>query len=137
MIDDQPEIDTIQNICEALIRNGKLEQEDWGIRKKVLEDIIRNKYYVYYNCGDVMEELTEKLCANREEYLACADIMDASGTYKERAAYLYYEHGKEDKYLSYLEEHLESSSKEYSALITYYQEHGQQEDACRVAELGL
>ena len=136
-IDDQPEIDTIQNICKALIKNGMLEQEDWVVRKKVLEDIIRNKYYDYYNCGDVMKELTEKLCTNREEHLGCADIMDVLGIYREKAAYLYYEYGEDDKYISYLEEHLEHRSKEYSALITYYQEHGRQEEACRVAELGL
>lgn len=136
-IDDQPEIDVIQNICKALIRNGQLEQENWGVRKKVLEDIIRNKYYDHDCCSDVMQELAEKLCTNREEYLAYADIMDESGIYRERAAYLYYEHGKDDKYMSYLEKHLGSRSKEYSALITYYQEHGQMEEACCVAELGL
>lgn len=136
IIDDQPEIETIHTICEALIGSGKLEQEEWGVRKNVLTDIIRNEYYDYYSCGDVMKELAEKLCTNREEYLACADIMDASGS-RERAAYLYYKYGKDDKYISYLEEHLGRKGKEYSALITYYQEHGRQEDACRVAELGL
>ncbi|GAA0794476.1 hypothetical protein GCM10008910_11500 [Faecalicatena orotica] len=50
---------------------------------------------------------------------------------------MYYELEKDDKYISYLEEHLEKRSKEYSALITYYQEHGLQAEACRVAELGL
>ncbi len=136
-IDDQPEIDEIQNICEALVRNGQMEQEEWGVRKKILEDIIRNEYYDHYSCGDVMGELAEMLCTNKEEHLACADIMDASGIYREKAAYLYYEYGKDDKYISYLEEHLERRSKDYSALITYYQEHGRQEEACRVAELGL
>lgn len=84
-----------------------------------------------------MEEMAEKLCTNREEYLACADIMDASDRYRERAAYLYHKYGRDDKYISYLESHLEHRSKEYAALITYYQEYGRQEDACRVAELGL
>lgn len=136
-IDDQPEIDDIRNICKSLVRNGQLEQEDWGIRKKILEDIIQNKYYDSYNCGEVMKELAEALCTNREEYLACADIMDASDRYREKAAYLYYEYGKDDKYVSYLEGHLEWRSKDYTALISYYQEHGRQEDACRVAQLGL
>lgn len=136
-IDDQPEIEEIQNICEALIRNGQLEQEAWGVREKVLKDIIRNEYYDYYSCGDAMEELAEKLCTNREEYLVCADIMYATDQYRERAAYLYHEYGKDDKYVSYLEEHLDRKSKDYSSLITYYQEHGRQEDACRVAQLGL
>lgn len=137
IIDDQPEIETIQKICEALIRSEKLEQEDWQVRKNVLTDIIQNEFYDYYSCGDEMNELAEKLCTNKEEYLAYADIMDASGRYREKAAYLYYKHGKDDKYISYLEENLERRGKEYSALITYYQEHGRQEEACRVAELGL
>lgn len=136
-IDDQPEIDEIQDICEALIRHGQLGQEDWKVRKKVLSDIIQNQYYEYYNCGDIMEELAEKLCTNREEHLICADIMDATDSYKEKAAYLYYKYGKDDKYVSYLEAHLGRESKEYAALITYYQEHCCQEDARRVAELGL
>lgn len=136
-IDNQPEIDEIFDICEALIRNGQLEKENWSIRKNVLRDIIYNEYYGYYNCGDVMSELVGRLCTNKEEHLACADIMDESGKYKEKAAYLYYEYGREDKYVSYLESHLERRSKEYSALITYYQEHNQQENARRVAELGL
>lgn len=136
-IDDQPEIDEIQNICEALIRHGQLEQEDWDIRKKVLKDIIYNKYYDDYCCSDVMEELAKKLCTNRNEYLFLADIMDASGSYKEDAAYLYHKYGRDDKYVSYLESHLGRRSKDYSALITYYQEHQQQDEAQRVAELGL
>lgn len=136
-INDQPEIDEIQNISKALIRSGQLEQEDWEVRKKVLKDIIQNEYYDYYGCGDVMLELTEKLCTNKKEYLALAGIMDASDVYKEKAAFLYRQYGREDKYVSYLETHLGRRSKEYSALITYYQEHNQQENACRVAQLGL
>lgn len=136
-IDDQPEIDEIQDICEALISHGQLGQEDWKVRKKVLKDIIHNRYYESYNCGDIMEELAEKLCTNQEEFLSCADIMDATHSYKEKAAYLYYKYGKEDKYVSYLEANLGRRSKEYAALITYYQEHCRQEDARRVAELGL
>ncbi len=136
-VDGQSEIDKIQNICEALIRSGQLEQEDWQARKKVLEDIIRNEYYDRYNCGDVMRELAEVLCTNRKEYLTCADIMYASDRYRERAAYLYHEYGRDDKYISYLEEHLGRRSRDYAALIVYYQEHGLQEDACRVAKLGL
>lgn len=136
-IDDQPEIDTIQNICEALIRTGQLDQEDWEVRKKVLKDMIHNEYYERYNCQDVMLELAQKMCTTREEYLVCADIMDASKEYKEQAAYLYYQYGRDDKYISYLETHLDRRSKEYSALITYYQTHDRQEDARRVAEQGL
>lgn len=136
-IDDQPEIDEIQDICETLIKSGQLEQENWEVRKRVLKDIIRNDYYDYYNCGDVMAELAGKLCTNKEEHLACADIMDATDKYKEKAAYLYHQYGRDDKYVSYLETHLDRTSKEYSALITYYQEHNQQENACRVAKLGL
>lgn len=73
--DGQPEIDEILDICKALIRTGKLGQEDWNIRKQVLRDIIHNAYYSHYNCKDVMSELSKQLCADQEEHLACAKIM--------------------------------------------------------------
>lgn len=136
-IDDQPEIDEVQKICEEMIHSGKLGEEDWKIRKTVLNDIIDNDYYDHYCCGDVMQELQENLCTCPEEYLALADIMNDYGPYREKAAYLYHQYGRDDKYISYLEQNLGRRSKEYSALIRYYQENGQQEKACLVAQQGL
>ncbi len=135
-IDDQQEIEGIRNIAETLIRSEQLKTEDWKVRKRVLEDIIKNRYYDHYGCGDVMLQLAEKLCTNKEEHLARADIMDTS-YYREEAAYLYYQYGREDKYVSYLEEHLGQMSKDYISLMKYYQKHDKQEDLCRIAQLGL
>ena len=71
-----------------------------------------------------MEELAEKLCTNDEEYLAYA-IYCISMKIKEKAALLYNQHGREDKYITYLENHLGSEQKNYNALITYYNQHNQ------------
>ena len=48
-------------------------------------------------------------------------MMERSGHYREKAARLYHQCGRDDKYVSYLEENLGKRSKEYAALITYYQ----------------
>lgn len=137
IIDDQPEIDEIMEICENLIHGGNPGEEEWAVRKAVLGDIIQNDYYDHYCCGDIMQELQEHLCTCPAEYLALADIMDKYEAHREKAAYLYHQYGRDDKYISYLEQHLGRRSKEYVALIRYYQETGQQEKACLVARQGL
>ena len=136
-IDDNPEIDEIQNICEELIKSGEVQKEEWEVRKKVLEDIIRHLYYERYNCIDQMRELAQKLCNNPKEYLEMADLLDQHSMYEYEAACLYHKYGRDDKYVSYLESCLGKRSKEYSALIAFYQEKGQENEAVRVAELGL
>ena len=138
-IDDQPEQDEIRSICEALLASNQLEAEQWEIRRSVIEDIVSNGYFHRYGCDDCMEELTEKLCTSKEEHLARAGILEHAhyGNYREKAAYLYHQYGRDDKYVSYLEENLGRKSKEYTALIAYYRENGQKEEACRVARLGL
>jgi len=35
-IDDQPEIDEIWNICQALIKRNRFDGEEWKIRKNIL-----------------------------------------------------------------------------------------------------
>ena len=136
-IDDQPEQEEIRDICEELLQSDQLTDESWKIRREVLNDIISNAYYYEYGCDDCMEKLSEKLCANKSERLELADMMERSGHYREKAARLYHQCGRDDKYVSYLEENLGKRSKEYAALITYYQENGIREEACRVARLGL
>ena len=71
-----------------------------------------------------MEELSEKLCANKAECLELADMIERVGHYREKAARLYHRCGRDDKYVSYLEKNLGKRSKEYAALITYYRENG-------------
>lgn len=136
-IDDNPEIDEIQDICEELCKSDEVQKEEWEVRKKVLEDIIRNVYYERYNCIDQMRELAQKLCNKPEEYLVMADLLNEHPMYEYEAACLYHKYGRDDKYVSYLENRLGKRSKEYSALIAFYQEKGQEHEAVRVAELGL
>lgn len=136
-IDDQPEQEEIRDICEELLQSDQLTDESWKIRWEVLNDIISNDYYYEYGCDDCMEELSEKLCANKAECLELADMIERVGHYREKAACLYHRCGRDDKYVSYLEKNLGKRSKEYAALITYYRENGKKEEACRVARLGL
>lgn len=136
-IDDQWEIEEVWKICEYLIKRGKLEQEDWELRKNILNDIIKNDYYNNYSCYDPMFELSEKICSKPEEFLAFAGILDESGYYKKKAAYLYHQYGRDDKYVSYLEAHLEKESETCVALIKYYMEHNNFDGARQVAEQGL
>ena len=135
-IDDQWEIKEIWKICNALLKTNKLEQEDWELRKNILSDIIQHDYYNDYGCYDPMFDLSHELCVKADEFLAFADIMDSSG-YKKEAAHLYHKYGRDDKYVYYLETHLEKESETYVALINYYKEHDNFDGACRVAEQAL
>lgn len=136
-IDDQWEIEEIWNICNALLKTNKLEQEDWELRKNILSDIILHDYYNDYGCYDPMFDLSNELCVKADEFLAFADIMDGSGYYEKEAAHLYHKYGRDDKYVSYLETHLGKESETYVALINYYKEHDNFDGACRVAEQAL
>ena len=136
-IDDQWEIEEIWKISEALIKRDKLVEEDWELRKNILSDIIRHDYYNCYGCYDPMFELLEKICTKPEEFLAFADILEESGHYEKKAAYLYHQYGRDDKYVSYLETHLEKKNETYVALIEYYKEHNNFDRARWVAEQGL
>ena len=40
-IDDQVEIEEIWNICEDLIKSGKIEDTSWNIRRAILQEIIQ------------------------------------------------------------------------------------------------
>lgn len=136
-IDDQPILDDIQEISETIIENTIMCQEDWQLRKRILNDIVENQYGDIYGCDDVMMELAEKLCTNDSEHLYYAGILESSDDYKEEAAHMYFKYGREDKYVSYLEANLGQKSKEYKELLAYYEEHGQQDNVVRVAQLGL
>ena len=136
-IDDQWEIGEVWKICEALMRRGKFEQEDWELRKKILSDMIKHNYYNNYGCYDPMLALSKKICIEPKEYLALAEIMEESGYYEKKAAELYHQYGRDDKYVSYLETHLGKGSETYVALIEYYKEHNNFDRARQVAEQGL
>ncbi|MGD9569958.1 MAG: hypothetical protein AB7V48_16880 [Sedimentibacter sp.] len=77
----------------------KENQESWGIRKQILQDVIDNGGYDNYGCHDPMTDLLEVLCNTKEEYLEKADIMMKNGMeeYQKHAAKIYYKYGREEE----------------------------------------
>ena len=74
-IDDQLEIDEIWNICEEIIKSGKIADDPWENRKLILAEIIKGEYFDYYSVSDPMMDLMTALCLTPEEELLCADLI--------------------------------------------------------------
>lgn len=136
-IDDQLEIDEVWNICQALIKRNQFEEEDWNLRKKILNEMAANEYYDCYGCYDPIKELSEKLYITEAETLEYADILDKYGYTAREAANLYRQYGRMEKYVRYLETHLGKTSKEYVELIQCYSDDGNKAKAREVAEAGV
>lgn len=136
-IDDQLEIDEVWNICQALIKRGRFEEEDWKLRKEILREMVTHDYYDCYGCYDPIRELAEKLYITNEETLEFADLLNECSLYARQAADIYRQYGRNDKYVQYLETHLNKSSKEYIELIQYYHDSGNEAGAREIAEQGL
>lgn len=136
-IDDQLEIDEVWNICEVLVKRDRFAEEDWKIRKKILKDIVSHEYYDRYGCCDPIQKLAEKLYITDAEVLEFADILNEHGYYAREAADLYRQYGRRDRYIQYLETHLDRSSKEYLELIQCYCKDGNEAGARETAEQGL
>ena len=136
---NQWEVDEIQKICRSLLKMEGLGNEDWELRKKVLHNLVCYKYYERVDCKEMMSELSERLCVSKEEFLAFADMLNQSGEYEyeKKAAALYHQYGREDKYISYLESHLEKEGKNYAALVDCYQRQGNIDRARKTARQGL
>ena len=100
---------------------------------------LRDRYYERVGCKEMMSELSERLCVSKEEFLAFADMLNQSGSYEceKKAAALYHQYGREDKYISYLESHLEKEGKTYAALVDCYQRQGNIDGARKTARQGL
>lgn len=139
VIMDKWETDEIQKICRSLLKTEDLGREDWELRKKVLYDMVCYGYYEKVGCKDMMSELSERLCVGKEEFLAFADMLNQFGgyEYEKKAAALYQQYGREDKYISYLESHLEKEGKMYAALADCYQRQGNIDGARKTARQGL
>lgn len=136
-MDDQLEIDEVWNICQALIKRGKFEEEDWTLRKGILCDMIAHDYYDCYGCYDPIQELSEKLYITDEEEMEFADLLNEYDRYAKKAAEIYRKYGKMNKYVQYLETHLGRKAKEYIELIRCYCDAGNSTGAREVAERGL
>lgn len=74
-IDDQIETEEIWDICEKMIKSGKLKNEPWEIRRRVLKSIIGDEYYGYYGVYDPMRDLFQALLFTTEERAEAADII--------------------------------------------------------------
>lgn len=135
-IDDQLEIDEIWNLCDDMIKSGKLQKETWQVRKRIIELIIENEYYDYYSVYDPMHDLMETLLFNEEEAMWCAECMESSSKYMQaEAAKIYKKFGRDDKYYKYLESTLSKDSKPYLELAEYYLKMNERK-AIEIAELG-
>ena len=137
-IDDQLEIEEIWNICEEMIKSGKLKKEPWEIRRRVIKSIIGGEYYDYYGVYDPMKNLFNALMLTSEEKVETADIIFEIGSdfMKVDGMKLYRECGQQEKYVDYLENHLGTKAEPYLELIQYYR-NNKPEKAVEIAEKGL
>ena len=134
--DGKWQAEEIGKLCKVLLDQGGLEQEDWKLRKQVLADMAAHDYYGSYGCYEPVFALSERLCTKPEEYLEYAEILENShsSSNEKRAAYLYLQYGRGDKYAAWLEQNLWKSGKRHAELTAYYEEHGRTDDARRIAE---
>lgn len=137
-IDDQFEIEEIWNICEEMIKSGRLKDEPWEIRRRVLKSIIGGEYYDYYGVIDPMRDLFKALMLTPEEKTECADIIFEIGSdyMKREGMKLYRECGQQEKYVDYLEGCLGAETEPYLELIEYYRDKDP-DRAAAIAEFGL
>lgn len=133
----QWEVGEMQEICKGLLRKENLQEEKWELRKTVLADIVQHGYYEKYGCKEYMEELSNRLCIKKEEFLAFADMLNEKDAYQGMAAKLYRQYGQEDKYIYYLETHLGKQGRTYVDLMDCYRKRGEYEKARKVARQGL
>ncbi len=120
-IDDQVEIEEVWEISENLIKSGKLKDEDWEVRKKVLSHIIDGDYYDYYGCYDPMKDLSKALCITDQEKRNCADMMAMGSRFmQQEAAEIYKEIGEMDKAIKIKEKFLDYKIEPYVEVADYY-----------------
>jgi hypothetical protein len=121
-IDDQWQIWEIWDICEELIKSGRIRESSWEIRKEILSEIIEGEFFDWYGVIDPMQDLFRASCLNGEEKISCADMVFREGSdyMKKEVAPWYLEGGRPDKYYTYLETFLGRESGPYEELIGYY-----------------
>ena len=137
-IDDQIEISDIWEICEDMIKSGRLKNEPWHIRRSVIESIVEGEYYDEFGVHDPLEELFHALMLTAEEKIEIADmIFDIGSDYmKKDGALLYKECGRLDKYIAYVENSLHKIEASYMEVIEYYKDRDRNK-AIEIAELGM
>lgn len=137
-IDDQIEIDEIWDICEKIIKSSKLKKETWEVRRRVIKSIIGSEYYDYYGVCDPMMDLFQALMFTQKEKIESADIAFKIGSdyMKRDGAKLYKECGQQEKYISFVEQHLKDKEENYMEVINYYKSTNH-DKAVEIAELGM
>lgn len=137
-IDDQYEIEEIWDICEELIKSGRIGESSWESREEILSEITEGEFFDWYGVYDPMNDLFEALCLNGEEKVACADMVfrKGSGFMKQKTAPYYLEGGRPDKYYAYLESSLGRESGPYEELIAYYWDK-EREKAVALADMAM
>ena len=137
-IDDQVEIEEIWDICEDLIKSGKIQDTSWAIRRAILQEIIEGEYFDEYGVFDPMKQLFSALCISKKERITSADMCFefGSGYMKKDGAKVYLECGLPEKYYDYLETCLSRDGKLYEELIMYYKDRDY-EKALEIAELAM
>lgn len=137
-IDDQVEIEEIWNICEDLIKSGKIEDTSWNIRRAILQEIIQGEYFDEYGVFDPMKNLFFSLCITKEERISSADMCFQYGSdyMKKEGARIYLKNGKPEKYYEYLERCLSKDGKLYAELVEYYKDKDYKK-ALEIAELAM
>ena len=137
-IDDQVEIEEIWNICEDLIKSGKIAETSWDIRRSILQEIIQGEYFDEYGVIDPMKDLFFALCITKEERISSADMCFQYGSdyMKKDGARIYLKNGKPEKYYEYLERCLSKDGKLYAELVEYYKDKDYKK-ALEIAELAM
>lgn len=137
-VDAQIEIDIIWDTCEELMQSGKLKDEQWSLRERILSEIIEADFFEYYDVSDPMMDLMKALCLTPKENLLCADLIYRIGSnyMKEYGAKIYKEYGRPEKYYEFLENNLSAKTAPYMELIEYYKE-SNPDKAVKIGDLGL
>lgn len=137
-IDDQIEIEEIWNICEELIKSGKIKKESWTTRSQVIKSIISGEFFDYYGVYDPMHDLCYALMLTPQEKVEVADFMfgNRSSFLMQEGAKLYKESGQMEKYIWYIEQTLGNKQKPYMEVIYYYRDKNPAR-AVEIAERGL
>ena len=110
----------------------------WEIRREIVDRMMAQFYLSSSGFEDVLAESCDKLCQSEAEQLYYANCLakSASHYYRQNAADIYQEFGRDDLYLDLQTHNLEYAS-DYVNLADYYKSHGDEEKALALAEQAL
>lgn len=113
--------------CDNLWKmDGLVKENDilWDIRRTILDEMLAEFYEGNSGFDDILIEVGESLCKNKEEKRYLADALSkAGGYYGKYAADLYLQIGDEEQYLKKELDNLEYGS-DYVRIAEYFKEKG-------------